>query len=178
MSSELEESLAVLSRALDQTEGVLAAIPVGRLSDPTPCRDWDVARLIAHVVQGPRNFVTMAKGGEPDWAATPPLPDDCASAFRSAADELLQMWRDAGESASPQAVDWQTAEFAVHTWDLARATGQSGELDPQVAQRGLDFMSAALTPENRGAAFGPAAAVPDGASVYDRLAAFAGREQN
>jgi uncharacterized protein (TIGR03086 family) len=73
-------------------------------------------------------------------------------------------------------VDWQTAEFAVHAWDLARATGQSTDLDPEVAQRGLDFMSAALKPDNRGAAFGAAVSVPEDAPVYERLVAFAGRD--
>jgi uncharacterized protein (TIGR03086 family) len=72
-------------------------------------------------------------------------------------------------------VDWQTSEIAVHTWDVARATGQSTRLLPEVAERGLTFMSAMLTPENRGQVFGPPVPVPDDAPVYDRLAAFAGR---
>jgi uncharacterized protein (TIGR03086 family) len=75
-------------------------------------------------------------------------------------------------------VDWQTAEFALHTWDLARATGQSTDLDPDVALRGLAFMSGALTPENGGDAFGPEVAVPDDAPPYDRIAAFAGRDSS
>jgi uncharacterized protein (TIGR03086 family) len=86
------------------------------------------------------------------------------------------MWDKSGDTVSPQAVDWQTAEFAVHSWDLARATGQSTDLDPEVAQRGLDFMSAAMTSENRGQAFGPAVSVSDDAPVYERLVAFAGRD--
>ena len=72
-------------------------------------------------------------------------------------------------------IDWQTAEIAVHTWDLARATGQTPPLDPAVAERGLAFMSGALTPENRGQAFGEEVTAPDDAPAYDRLAAFAGR---
>ncbi|WP_254185469.1 hypothetical protein [Nocardioides panacis] len=72
-------------------------------------------------------------------------------------------------------MDWQTAEIAVHTWDVVRATGQPARLLPEVAERGLAFMSAMLTPENRGEVFGPAVQVPDDAPVYDRLAAFAGR---
>ena len=176
MAEALNESVDVLSRALDQTVDVLSAISSDQLSDPTPCGDWDVASLVAHVVAAPRNFVTMATGGKPDWSAEPPLPDDWTAEFRSAADELMRLWGEAGESASPQAVDWQTAEFAVHTWDLVRATGQSRDLDPEVAQRGFDFMSSALTPENRGEAFGPAVTVADDAPIYDRLVAFAGRD--
>jgi uncharacterized protein (TIGR03086 family) len=176
MTTPAQQSIDVLARALQQTADVLSAVPPDRLSAATPCADWEVGRLIAHVVAGPRNFVTMCSGGQPDWSAEPPLPTDWTAEFRSAADELLRMWRDAGESASPQAVDWQTAEFAVHTWDLARATGQSTDLDPEVAQRGLDFMSGALTSDNRGEAFAPAVTLPEDAAVYDRLAAFAGRD--
>jgi uncharacterized protein (TIGR03086 family) len=175
MTTRAEQSMDVLTRALDQTEGVLSAIPADKLSDDTPCSEWDVATLVAHVVIDPRNFVTMSSGGEPDWSARPPLPADWTAEFRAAADDLVQMWREAGESASAEAMDWQTAEFAVHTWDLVRATGLSRDLDPEVAQRGLDFMSTALTPDNRGKAFGPVVPIGDDAAVYDRLAAFAGR---
>ncbi len=176
MTTPAEQSIDVLATALDQAADVLAAVPADRLSAPTPCRDWDVARLIAHLVAGPRNFILMSTGGEPDWSAEPPLPDDWSGEFRSGANDLVQLWREAGESASPQAIDWQTAEFAVHTWDLARATGQTRPLEPRVAQQGLGFMGSALTPDNRGEAFGPARAVPDDAPAYDRLVAFAGRD--
>ena len=176
MTTAAKQSIDILSRALDQTAEVLSAVPADKLSDETPCSGWDVATLMAHVVAGPRNFLTMSRGGQPDWSATPPLPDDWTAEFRSSAEELLRMWREAGESVSPAAVDWQTAEFAVHTWDLARATGQPVDLDPEIAQRGLDFMSGALTPDNRGAAFAPAVTLSEEAPVHDRLAAFAGRD--
>ncbi len=173
MTETDKQSIDVLADALDQTADVLSAIPAEKLSDATHCGDWTVARLVAHVVAAPRNFIIMSEGGQPDWSAEPPLPDDWAGEFRSAADDLLRMWREADAA---QGADWQTAEFAVHSWDLVHATGQSRELDPQVAQRGLDFMSAMLTPENRGEAFGPAVSMPDDAPVYDRLVAFAGRD--
>jgi uncharacterized protein (TIGR03086 family) len=176
MTTAAKQSIDVLARALDQAADVLSSVPRARLSDATPCGDWDVADLIAHLVAAPRNFVLMAGGGQPDWSAKPPLPDDWAAEFRPAAAELLSKWHEAGDSASPQAVDWQTAEIAIHTWDLARATGQSTALDPEVARRGLDFMSGALTPDNRGDVFGPPVAVPEDAPVYDRLVAFAGRD--
>jgi uncharacterized protein (TIGR03086 family) len=176
MTSATQQSLDALARALDQTAAVLAAVPADKLADATPCHDWDVGGLIAHVVAAPRNFIVMASGGEPDWSASPRLPEDWNAEFRSAADELLRTWRDVGESAAPQQMDWQTAEFAIHTWDLARATGQPTDLDPEVAQRGLDFMSTALTSDNRGEAFGPSVTLPPDASVSDRLVAFAGRD--
>ncbi len=101
--------------------------------------------------------------------------DEWAAEFRSSGDDLIHFWHQQGDDADAGKVDWQTAEMAVHTWDLVRATGVRVLLDPEVAERGLAFMSKGLTPENRGAAFGPAVEVPDEAPVYDRLAAFAGR---
>ena len=174
--TDVKQSIDVLSRALDQAADVLAAVPADTLSARTPCNDWDVAKLIAHLVAGPRRFVLMTRGEQPDWSTEPPLPDDWTVEFRTAAAELLRTWHEAGDAASPQAADWQTAEFAIHTWDLARATGQSTDLDPEVAQRGLVFMSQALTTDNRGEAFGPSVSISDDAPVYERLVAFAGRD--
>ena len=169
-------SVVVLSRALDQAGDVLAAVRSDQLGLPTPCADWDVSQLIGHLVDAPVHFLEMARGGQPDWTAGPRrVTENWATEFRSHADDLLHHWHQQGPNADPGQVDWQTAEFAVHTWDLARATGQSRPLLPEVAERGLTFMSAMLTPENRGHAFGPAVSVPDDAAVYDRLAAFAGR---
>lgn len=174
------ESVIVLSRALDQTGDVLAAIKEDQLSLPTPCAEWNVEQLIAHLVAAPGLFIVMARGDTPDWSAEPaPIGADWAAAFRSAADDLIHVWHQAGESADPRKVDWQIAEFAVHTWDLARATGQSTDRDPEVARRALAFLSGALTtPESRGDYFGPEVPVPDDAPPYDRIAAFAGRDPN
>jgi hypothetical protein len=73
-------------------------------------------------------------------------------------------------------LDWQCAELAVHTWDLATALGRStGDLDAEVAERGLTFMRASLTEANRGPVFGPERPAPAGADAYQQAAAFAGR---
>ncbi len=170
------ESVILLSRALDQAGDVLAAVHEDQLSLPTPCRDWDVRRLIAHLVADPRNLLLMSQGGQPDWSQDPePATGEWAADFRSAADDLIHFWHEAGDEANTGQIDWQTAEIAVHTWDLARATGQHPPLDPEVAERGLAFMSASLTPENRGEAFGEEVSAPADAPAYDRLAAYAGR---
>ena len=89
MTAHAKEPVDVLSRALDQTLDVLSAILSDQLSNPTPCGDWDVAGLVAHVVAAPRNFLTMSSGGQPDWSAKPSLSDDWTAEFRSGADELL-----------------------------------------------------------------------------------------
>ncbi len=172
-----DEAVSVLSRALDQAGDVLAAVHADQLAQPTPCGDWNVGQLIGHLVSAPVRFLEMARGAQPDWSAGPrPVVSNWVADFRSNADDLIQHWRQAGDAVDVGQVDWQTAEIAVHTWDVARATGQSPALLPEVAERGLAFMSAMLTPGNRGKVFAPSVPVADGAPIYDRLAAFAGRD--
>ena len=96
---------------------------------------------------------------------------DPAGTFDAGAERLLAHY-----GSTDQAADWQLAELAVHTWDLATATGQPVDsLDPGVAERGLAFMTKTLKPEMRSTAFGPEQPAPAGASAYERIAAFAGR---
>ena len=132
-----DESIAVLSRALDQAGDVLAAVHADQLAQPTPCGDWNVAQLIGHLVNAPVRFLEMARGSDPDWSAGPqPVTSNWVADFRSNADDLIHHWHQAGDAADPGQVDWQTAEIAVHTWDVARSTGQSTALLPEVAERG------------------------------------------
>lgn len=177
MSSPID-SVITLSHALDQTGDVLDGVHEDQLSAPTPCSEWDVGRLVSHVVVAPRHFLEMADGGSPDWSAEPDRVLYWAATFRSGADDLIHRWHQVEDSADPRSVDGQTTEFAVHTWDLARATGQTellGRLDPVVAERALAFMTASLTAETRGGVFGPEQPAPPDAPIYDRLAAYAGR---
>jgi uncharacterized protein (TIGR03086 family) len=171
------ESVVVLSRALDQAGDVLAAVHPDQLGLPTPCEGWDVAHLVGHLVAAPVNFLRMAHGEEVDFSAAPePAESNGAGDFRSHADDLIHHWHQVGDPDDPGQVDWQTAEIAVHTWDVATATGQSPQLDDEVAQRALTLMSRMLTPENRGQAFAPAVTVPQDAPIHVRLAAYAGRD--
>lgn len=170
------DSVTILSRAVDQLGDLLLHVGADRLERPSPCSEWTVGDLADHVVASPARFAAMMRGERLDWSSSPEhLTDGWASAFRSAGDDLMHLWHagGAGEGADP---DWQTAEFAVHSWDLAHALGRStAELDPEVAEQGLAFMRANLREEMRAAAFGPEQPAPSDGDAYDVLAAFAGR---
>jgi uncharacterized protein (TIGR03086 family) len=171
-----DDDPAVLRRGLDQLAGLLDDVPGGALGDPTPCPQWSVQDLVDHIVAAPSRFARMARGEEVDWSATPSSGPEPAAQFRSHAEDLLGAVGDGGAPGGPIPVDWQCAELAVHTWDLATALGRStGDLDAEVAERGLAFMRASLTDDNRGPAFGPEQPAPEGADAYQRIAAFAGR---
>lgn len=170
------DSIQVLSRALDQAGDVMVRVKADQLSAATPCPDWDVATLIGHLLADTHNFRRALNGEPPDFSAAPePARENWTAAFRAGADDLLHAWhRQAGDDATSDP-DWQTAEFAVHTWDLATAIGVPvSDLDPEVAERGLAFMRANLTADRRGPAFGPEQE-PAGEGAYERLVAFAGR---
>jgi uncharacterized protein (TIGR03086 family) len=169
--------LTVLANALDQLGDLLVHVSADGLEGPTPCADWTLGQLADHVVAAPGKFAVMLRGEQPDWSASPThLDEGWASAFRSSADDLMHLWHQAPAENEGPGPEWQTAEFAVHTWDLAHALGRStGDLDPEVAEQGLAFMKANLNPEMRGEAFGPEQPAPEDADAYDAIAAFAGR---
>lgn len=169
-SSDDDESTAALAVAIDQATQAITAVREDQLGDPTPCAEWDVGQLVAHLAVGSGHLLEQARGGRPDWSAVPDRVDDAAGTFRANGAALLAHLRDTHGNA-----DWQLAELSVHTWDLLTATGQSPELDPVPAERGLTFMAQAMKPEMRGSAFAPEQPAPPGADAYDRIAAFAGR---
>lgn len=163
-------------RALEQLADLLGTVDHDALERGTPCTEWTVGDLVTHVLAAPSRFARLSRGESVDWSAPgPPAADDPARAFRSHTEELLTAWREVGGPKQP-VLDWQCAELAVHTWDLATALGRStGDLDPQVAERGLAFMETNLSDEGRGRGFGPPQSAPDDADAYERIAAIAGR---
>ncbi|HEU4949081.1 MAG TPA: TIGR03086 family metal-binding protein [Kribbella sp.] len=174
-------SIPLLERALNQTGDLIAKVQPDQMELPTPCRSWNVRDLLDHVVDEVNRFATVTGGQK----AT-------EGGYEAAAAALLVAWRAPGALERPQqlpfgevpaawAVDQQITELTSHAWDIAKATGQSTDLDPELGQRALDWGRQNLLPEFRGdeadgAQIGPEVKVPDDAPLYDRLAAFGGRD--
>lgn len=182
------DQFALLTRALDQTGAVIGRVRETHADLPTPCRSWTVDTLVDHLIGDLDQFTISATGGSPDWSTPPPKADGDrsmalrAAAFRAGADRLLDAWRSAGDLDDRQrfTVGQQTAEFAVHAWDLATAVGSDAELDDEIAESSLAWGRTALQPQFRGderdgKAFGPEVGVADDAPAYERLVAFFGR---
>jgi uncharacterized protein (TIGR03086 family) len=184
------DTIALLDRALDQTARLIAAVDASRAGLATPCAEWDVRALVSHLAgQDLRNFLVAARGESADWQApADEIGDDWVAAFRDRAESLRTAWRAAdldrlvagpgGEAPLRFRADQQITELAVHDWDLAKATGQPTELDPALAEHGLNWSRQMLRPEFRGPdkAFGLEVPVPDDAPAYDRLAGWFGRD--
>jgi uncharacterized protein (TIGR03086 family) len=173
MSADADAS-QLLSRGLEQLESLIRAVRPDDLGRSTPCSDWTVSDLIDHVVQTPGKFATMVRGDDADWAAPTPHADDPVAAYQENVQTLRAALAERPNSGPP--AEWQCAELAVHSWDLATALGLSTEtFDPEVAERGRAFMLASLTDDIRESAFGPELPAPEGSDAYTRIAAFAGR---
>jgi len=170
----MSKHLHTLHTALDQLGDLVGRVSDSDLDKPTPCSDWTVADLLDHTIWSVNGLAVATAGGQPDFAADPPHVDDPAAAYAQAADALRGAWEQADAAADAR---WNTAEVAVHGWDLAQALGvPSDQLDDAVAEDALAFMSTALTSDKRGDAFAPERDAPDGAGPYEQLVAFAGRE--
>src|ERR1700749_4338771 len=119
------EQVEVLARGLDQVTTLLATVSAEQRALRTSCPEWNVSDLADHLVQGTERFGDMVRGAEVDWSQpTPQLESGWSEAFSRAADELLQAWDGAGNRDVRAVPDWQSAEIAVHTWDLATALGR------------------------------------------------------
>jgi uncharacterized protein (TIGR03086 family) len=83
----------------------------------------------------------------------------------------------AGTHPLDAAIDqFYTSDVFLHTWDLARATGQDDRLDPDICAAMLAGMEPWDEMLRASGQYGPRVPVPDDASAQDRLIGFIGRD--
>ncbi len=185
------DPLATLARAYDNAEAVLRAVPADKWDAASPCAGWDARAVAAHLIGGAQMLATCAAGKPFDHASLEGdlLGDDPAGAFRAAADESLAAFRNDpslfgkpitmpfGAMPGGMLVGIFTNDAFTHAWDLAKATGQNTDLDPEFAEGVLAAARQSITDDFRKPGFfDPATEAPAGASAADRLAAFLGRQ--
>ena len=180
-----------LYRAFGHAAGIIEGTRPDQLAGPSPCAAWDVAELVDHMVFAARRVVAVGRGEAPAEAGTPHVElDEAPAEVRRAGQEAESAWSDDsrlrmevkmpwGESYPGSVlVDMYLTELATHTWDLAAATGQLERLDISLAAPVLAAAQGMLKPEYRnaeGSPFGPEVDPPEGATAWERVAAFMGR---
>ena len=178
-----------LDQALQGTLAILTKVQRSDLDAPTPCASWDVRALVNHFI-GTTRWWAATIAGDDDVADADYAAGDFVAAYEESiriavaafgADGALDKTVRLPFGEFPGAVlrDLATMEQFTHGWDLARATGQSTDLDPGLADGLLSQARLAITDAFRGpdgqALFGPARPVPAGRGPADQLAAFLGR---
>ena len=154
---------------------------------PAPVAGWTARDVVRHLVEW---FPAFLHGGAGiTLPAGPPVDDDPVAAWTTfsasvqellddpASGELVLSNPHIGDVPLPQAVSqFFTADVFMHTWDLARATGQDETLDPErcaVVFAGMEPMDAMLRASGQ---YGPRVPVPEDAEPQTKLLAFIGRD--
>jgi uncharacterized protein (TIGR03086 family) len=172
---------------------------------PTPCPEMDVQGLLSHLVMVLQRVACA--GRDEDVTRWPmgfdPVADDAwVPAWQEAAHDVQAAWTDESKLGRPTRLPWGTfpggaalvayvSEISVHTWDLARATGQQPAWDDDVLELAFAGMRQAMPAKGRDEViaaalknappgfkppFGAAVAVPADAPLIDRLVAWTGRQ--
>ncbi|MEV7595071.1 TIGR03086 family metal-binding protein [Streptomyces sp. NPDC089922] len=180
-----------LAAAVALAGRTLSAVRPGQYDAPTPCEEFDVRRLSSHLVAVVRRIAVIGRGEDP--FSVPSFADEIAdggwaAAWGPGAREVAEVWADPGvlgrQLRLPMGVLPGTAaaavythELTVHTWDLARATGQDPAWDPALIERVIAVVRRALPAEPRGGRipFGDVVEVDPQAPAIDRLVAWTGR---
>ena len=154
---------------------------------PSPVPTWTARDVVGHLVEWFPGFlqggagIELPRGSSVDedpvaaWetqaAAVQALLDDPATAERVLTNPHL------GEVALPDAVDrFYTTDVFLHTWDLARASGQDDRLDPDFCAHLLAGMEPLDDVLRASGQYGPRVPVADDAPAQDRLVGFIGRD--
>jgi uncharacterized protein (TIGR03086 family) len=176
-------------RAALGTAAIVDATPPDQYGAQTPCTDWTVGDLVAHLIAGNVKYVEIGRGQE--WARGAPdvvLDDDPGAMYRRTMDAMLEAWEQPGaldrETALPvgrgraeAALYLHLGETLVHGWDLARATRQPPPWDDEVVEASLAQFRSWLPPQRPpGTPYLDATPLGPDAAPIDRLAAYLGRE--
>jgi uncharacterized protein (TIGR03086 family) len=181
------------ARAAAAFTRILRDVTPDQFEAPTPCADYDVRRLINHLLfWGPslegaarKQSVPPAGQSEADVDLT---GSDGAGALQAHVDGLVDAWSlpgawdgltwMGGPTRMPAALvgGMVVGELVVHGWDLARATGRPFTVDDDLLGYLRDEV-AKIAEEGRAmGVFGPEVTVPATAPLLDQVLALTGRD--
>jgi len=182
MGSAADEHRTIAGAFTERVHGV----PPGAWDNPAPCEGWVARDVVRHLVEWFPAFLKAGAGV--DLPKGPPVDEDPVAAWTLHSQGVQALLDDpatagrvlsdrhVGEVPLDQAVDrFYTADVFMHTWDLARATGQDERLDPKKCAELLEGMLPLDDLLRRSGQYGPRVDVPESADVQTRLLAFIGR---
>lgn len=179
----LDDPIVLYRAATVQAVTLVEAVRIDQLDWPTPCSEWTVQQLIDHLVGGTEYVLAAASGRQPVS-----VDGSMSSDYRRGVQQVLATVAQPGVMericASPLGFDWSVAQAVagtfmdvlIHTWDLARATHQDDQLDPDLVRACTAMFVPEMPQRGREAGIiGPEVAVGANASAQDRLLAAMGR---
>jgi uncharacterized protein (TIGR03086 family) len=181
--------LSALDAASDEFGRRLGLVGEEAWTLPTPCPDWDVHYLAAHVIGGNR-FASYVLGGLPAMEAVErvmserQLGDDAtgawattsvmqASAFRAHGALERRIDHPLGETSGREFLEFRVFDITLHAWDLARSIGADEQLAPGLVDVVLNIVESG--PPGMGFGIGAIGRVAPGASAQEKLLDLTGR---
>ena len=155
--------------------------------NPSPVPEWRARDVVGHLVDWLAGLLESGAGVR--LPAGPAVADDPVHAWLVHHDGVQALLDDpathervlrnphVGELPLDEAIGrFYTPDVFLHTWDLARATGQDATLDPARCAATLAGMEPLDEMLRQSGQYGARVPVPDDAPVQDRLLAFIGRD--
>ena len=190
-------ALALLASAISYALAACVRVAPEEMTLPTPCTDWDLEALLAHLAASMADLESALRTGhldpEPDDPATPDPDDPTIPALDG--DDPVELLRDraanllfacyahhgpdqfvlVGDLPLPAEIVTCTGgvEIAVHGSDVRAARGRGAPIPPALATRMLRLSPFLVT--GREGLFGTPVQVPAQASPGDQLVAYLGR---
>lgn len=160
----------------------LGALTEDQWALPTPCAEWTVRDLVEHVIAAHHRMLAQLEGGNPTATDT----DDLLGSWQEARTRVADALADTSRAATPIAnVGEQPfenlagivlcADVLIHTWDLARATGQNERLDEEGISRAWEFMGPNDVTMRGPKGFGPKVSPDPDANRQTKFLNFCGR---
>ncbi|MEV6490275.1 TIGR03086 family metal-binding protein [Actinoplanes sp. NPDC051633] len=154
---------------------------------PSPVAEWTARDVVRHLTEWFPPF--LAGGSGVQLPAGPSVDDDPAGAWQAQYDAVQALLDDPataglvlsnrhiGDVPLDRAIDqFYTADVFMHTWDLARATGQDDRLDAGFCAELLAGMESIEEVMRSSGQYGPRVPVKDDADAQTRMLGFIGRD--
>jgi uncharacterized protein (TIGR03086 family) len=181
VTTALAGAIELLERSLGYTRVALVGVTDARLAAATPCRDWTLGDLLAHMDDSLDAF-TEAAGGNVALTHASSVPQ--VMVLQQKACALMGLWCDqvppgvsvgGADLATDLLVATAALEITVHGWDVAQATGECTPIPEGLARQLLPIAHRTVVDLDRGIRFAEALPEPVGATADARLRAFLGR---
>ena len=179
MPQEQADPVQIYETATTQARTVLQRVKPEQMKQSTPCSEWDVEALINHLVSAQNGIAGRVSGSQVAAGSTPLETLDAAVLAMVAAAKApggleKKVQGRQGEVPAGQMLNIGTMDVSLHTWDLAKATGQDTTLDAGV----VEHIFPALEEMVKGGpspAFADSMESPANASRQDKMIALSGR---
>ncbi len=186
------DQVTMITKVLGETNRVVDGIEPSQLDNPSPCDEWTVRDVLNHITGGATMFAVCVRDGSMsdeqlgEVMAGDNLGSDYKGAFRAASAAALDAFDEPGaaekmvklpfgEMPAGMAINIAIFDVATHTWDLAKGTGQTMQLDPEVLDAAYELAQAMLPNMRAGGLVAEEVAISADAPKADRLAALTGR---